>query len=236
MDTLSSSPSSSPIVKPNAQQIYESLRSLIIALDIAPGSRVTENQLADYFQVSRTPVRAALQRLESEGFLSIRAKQGCFIRNIDLLQVSQYYDVRVALENMVLEEVSKLKDMSALKDLARLWNPENLSFGIEVSEELKEAEEGFHRQLATISRNVVLLQYLNDINGHIRSVRRLGFPTTESITDTYDEHYRICQLLLHRDLATAQDEMTNHIRKSQDCASRVTLHQLYGSGRTIRFD
>ena len=223
------------VAKPTAQQIYENLRDLIISLTIAPGSRVTENQLADYFQVSRTPVRAALQRLESEGFLSIKSKQGCFIRNIDLLQISQYYDMRVAVEDLVLSEISRLKDLSALRTLADLWHPELLSFGVTVSEQLKEAEENFHHQLAVISKNTVLLQYLNDINGHIRSVRRLGFPTTESIQDTYGEHYRICQLLLYRDLAQAQDEMNNHIRKSQDCASRVTLHQLYGSGKTILF-
>ncbi|MES2624597.1 MAG: GntR family transcriptional regulator [Pseudomonadota bacterium] len=225
----------SVVNKPTAQQIYENLRELIISLHIAPGSRVTENQLADYFQVSRTPVRAALQRLESEGFLSIKSKQGCFIRNIDLLQISQYYDVRVSIENMVLQEITRLKDLSELRALADLWQPDALNFGVTVSEQLKEAEENFHYQLAVISENSVLLQYLNDINGHIRTVRRLGFPTTESIKDTYGEHYRICQLLLYRDLPAAQDEMANHIRKSQDCASRVTLHQLYGSGKTVLF-
>jgi DNA-binding GntR family transcriptional regulator len=225
----------STVAKPSAQQIYENLRDLITSLTIAPGSRVTENQLADYFQVSRTPVRAALQRLENEGFLSIKSKQGCFIRNIDLVQISQYYDMRVAVETMVMQDICKLKDLSAVRALADLWNPKALNFGVKVSERLKEAEENFHYELAVISKNTVLLQYLNDINGHIRSVRRLGFPTTESIQDTYGEHYRICQLLLYRDLPQAQDEMSNHIRKSQDCASRVTLHQLYGSNKTLLF-
>jgi DNA-binding GntR family transcriptional regulator len=215
--------------KPNAQQIYEGLRELIISLEIAPGSRVTEMQLADYFQVSRTPVRAALQRLENEGFLFVRPKQGCFIRNIDLLEISQFYDLRVALEKMVLEEVCNLKDLSGIEALAELWQPELYSFGITVTDALKEAEEGFHRQLAVLSKNAVLLRYLNEVNGNIRSVRRLGFPDASSITDTYAEHFRVCQLLLKRDLTTAQEEMANHIRKSQDCASRVTLHQIYGS-------
>src|SRR5688500_2470529 len=114
----------SPVAKPTAQQIYESLRDLITSLTIAPGSRVTENQLADYFQVSRTPVRAALQRLENEGILSIKSKQGCVIRNIDLVQISQYYDMRVAVETMVMQDICKLKDLSAVSVLADLWNPE----------------------------------------------------------------------------------------------------------------
>ena len=222
--------------KPNPQEIYSTLREMIIALRVAPGSRVTESQLADYFSVSRTPIRAALQRLESEGFLTIKSKQGCFIRNIDMLEISQYYDVRVALENQALDEISKQTDHGALAELAELWNPEKLHFGLEINDALKEAEENFHLELAKLSRNKVLIQYLMDVNDHIRAMRRLGWPNSKSVTDTYEEHYRICQLLMAGDLAAAQAEMTNHIRKSQDQASRITLHQLYGNRDVISFD
>lgn len=222
--------------KPNPQSIYDTLRNMIVALELIPGSRVTETQLADHFQVSRTPIRAALQKLESEGLLAIKPKQGCFIRNIDMLQISHYYDVRVALENMVLEEVSKLKNWDDLLELASLWNPEALCYGVEITDELKQAEENFHLDLAKISKNTVLQNYVLDVADHIRVVRRLGFPDAKSVTDTYEEHFRICQLLLAKDLNTAQSEMTNHIRKSQDQASRITLHQLYANKKAVVFE
>jgi DNA-binding GntR family transcriptional regulator len=103
--------------KPNAQEIYERLRSMIMSLQLMPGSRITENQLADFFKVSRTPIRGALQRLENDRLLSIKAKQGCYVRNIDMLQISHYYDVRVALENLVLVEINQLRDRSELQSL-----------------------------------------------------------------------------------------------------------------------
>lgn len=222
--------------KPNAQEIYESLRNMIVHFDLTPGSRVTETQLADHFQVSRTPIRAALQRLENEDLLTIKAKQGCFIRNIDMLQISHYYDVRVSLENLVLSEICNLKDQTELRDLADLWHPVKLHFGVDVTNELKSAEENFHLQLAHISRNSVLANYIADISDHIRVVRRLGWPNKKSVTDTYEEHYRICELLLNQDLASAQAEMTNHIRKSQDQANRITLHQIYSNRTALKFD
>jgi DNA-binding GntR family transcriptional regulator len=222
--------------KPNAQEIYETLRSMIVSFDLAPGSRVTETQLADYFQVSRTPVRAALQRLENEDLLTIKAKQGCFIRNIDMLSISHYYDVRVSLENLVLSEISKLKDWGELQELADLWDPKKLHFGITATEALKEAEEAFHVRLARISRNPVLVNYITDINDHIRAVRRLGWPNKKSVTDTYEEHFRICDMLLQRDFEGAKAEMTNHIRKSQDQANRITLHQIYSNRTALKFD
>lgn len=222
--------------KPNAQEICDALRTLIINLEIAPGSRVTETQLADYFSVSRTPVRAALQYLESEGYVTVKPKQGCFIRNIDMIRISQFYDVRVALENSVLQEISALQDMSGLNALASSWHPEQCEYGTDIDDGLKLAEENFHMDLARISRNSVLAHYIADINDQIRVVRRLGWPDSKSVIDTYQEHYRICQLLLAGDTVTAQSEMTNHIRKSQDMASRITLHQIYGKRATLRFE
>ncbi|MDF1763626.1 MAG: GntR family transcriptional regulator [Oleibacter sp.] len=214
--------------KVNAQTIYESLKEMITCFDVRPGSRITETQVSEYFDVSRTPVRAALQRLEVEGFLNIRPKQGCFIRNIDLVTINNYYDVRLELESMVLRLISEGKNDQELIDLSNDWHPEQLNYGLEITDALKAAEEAFHVELSELSGNNVLVNYLRDISDKIRVVRRMGFPDENSVLFTYDDHYRICQLLLHKDLQQAIDEMKNHIRKSQDTANNVSLKQIYG--------
>ena len=82
----------------------------------------------------------------------------------------------------------------------------------------------------------VPLGYLEDINSHIRAVRRLGWPDQVSVADTYEEHFLICQLMLEGRAEDAVAEMINHIRKSQDLASRVTLKQIYSQRRIVRFE
>lgn len=221
--------------KPNSQEIYERLRDMIMSLEVTPASRVTENQIADYFAVSRSPVRAALQKLEKEGLLSIRPKQGCFIRNINMTEISQYYDVRVSLEVMVMAEIIKHGDHDGLRKLAALWNPVLLDDGIEISPNLKKREEAFHLELARLSGNAVLASYVADVNDKIRVVRLLGWPDTKSVTDTFEEHYRICSLLLAGDLHEAQAEMTHHIRKSQEKAQHVTLQQIYNTRNVVNW-
>jgi len=67
-----------------AQTIYDTLRSMILNFEVQPNSRLTENELAGYFNVSRTPIREALQRLANEGLITNRPKQGCFVRSMDL--------------------------------------------------------------------------------------------------------------------------------------------------------
>lgn len=201
---------------------------MIVDFQVRPGTRLTESQVADYFEVSRTPVRAALQRLESDGLLTIKPKLGCFVRNLDIQQISCYYDVRVALENCVIEEIGKLKSLAEIEKLAEEWHPDKCYFGSEVTDELKFAEENFHVKLAQASHNPALVQYINDINDHIRIVRRAGWPDSKSVIDTYKEHFAICSLILDGKIQLAKDEMTNHIRKSQDLANRITLKQIYG--------
>ena len=212
--------------KVTAQQIYQSLRSMILDLELGPGTRFTESQVADYFQVSRTPVREALQRLEVENQIIIRPKQGCFVRSIDLNQIRDYYDVRVAIELLAVEKACEHMSDAALQDLAQQWHPETQYFGSAADDTMKMAEEAFHLALAQGCGNPAVARYLADINDNIRVVRRLGWPDLISIQDTYQEHYDICQLLLARDKEAATTAMLAHIRKSQDQAATITLAQL----------
>lgn len=212
--------------KVTAQQIYQTLRHMILDMALAPGTRFTETQVAEHFQVSRTPVREALQRLEVENQITIRPKQGCFVRAVDLKQIRDYYDVRVAIELLAVERACTHMSDAALQALAAAWNPQHLAFGNAADDTLKQAEEDFHIALAQGSGNPALVRYLADINDHIRVVRRLGWPDFTSIQDTYQEHFDICQLILARDVETARATMLAHIRKSQNQADRITLAQL----------
>ncbi len=92
-----------PRQSPHPRDIYRQLKDMILSFVLYPGARVTENELALRFGVSRTPVREALQRLAAEGYVTIRPKQGCFVTDIDIERINHYYDVRIALELRGLE-------------------------------------------------------------------------------------------------------------------------------------
>lgn len=203
---------------------------MILEAELAPGARVTENELATQFGVSRTPIREALQRLDVEGLLEIRAKQGCFIRSVNMEEIDNYYSVRTALEIMATELACQNMPGEKLMKLAEIWNPEYCTRdAIEIAK-VKNAEENFHVTLAEHSGNPVLADYLRDVNDHIRVVRRLGFLDEKTIEETYKDHYNICQKLLERDGNGARLAMIEHIRKSQVMARNVTLIQLQENG------
>lgn len=207
-------------------QIYQMLRQMIMDFDLFPGTRVTETELAEKFKVSRTPIREALQRLEVEGLISIRAKQGCFIRPVDTETISNYYDVRVAIESMAVELACKNMPREELEELCEFWNPHNCKFDFDYPDQIQVVEEAFHVEIAEGSGNPVLAQFLKDVNDHIRVIRRLGFPDEKSIKETYEEHYEICSMMLANKAKDAKKAIEKHIRKSQGIARSVTLSQL----------
>ncbi len=211
--------------KSAAQLVYDQLKRKIIDFEIYPGTRLTESEIAEDFQVSRTPVRAALQRLETEGQITILPKQGCFVRSVDIETISQYYDVRIMLEASAVELACDHMNDEDLDALQEDWNAERLDDELDM-EDIKAREEAFHIGIAIGSGNPVLATYLRDINNNIRILRRLGFPDRQSVIETCEEHFGICQLIREKNKTQARKAMTKHIRKSQDLARSVTLSQL----------
>lgn len=207
------------------QDIYATLREMILTFELYPGSRVTETELAAYFEVSRTPIREALLKLENEGHLTIRAKQGCFIRQIDIAELSQYYRVRTALEIAAVEDACTHMPTHEVERLLVLWNPTEKPDQI-MSNVMEEQDESFHIALALGGKNEVLVKYLQDINDHIRVIRRVDFDNTDRIRRTYEEHHKILQAILHREVALARNLIKRHIQRSEAFAKTLTLTQL----------
>ncbi|MBC7285646.1 GntR family transcriptional regulator, partial [Hoeflea sp.] len=87
--------------RPQAQQIYETLRERICLLDYAPGASLRERDLAVEFGVSRTPLRGVLQRLESDGLIRSRHGHGTFVTDIDLESLRDVYFLRMKLAELI---------------------------------------------------------------------------------------------------------------------------------------
>ena len=208
------------------RDIYRQLKDMILSFSLYPGARVTENELAVRFGVSRTPVREALQRLSAEGYLTIRPKQGCFVREIDIETINHYYEVRIALEMRALELACVSMPDNQIKKLAAVWDPKQAPQQPPPVETMVARDEGFHMALAGGAGNAVLAGYLKDVNEHIHIVRRLDFTEATRVDHTYAEHHEILQRLLERDVDAAKTLLLRHIRKSADVAKAITLTQL----------
>ena len=89
----------SPIESTNlSDAVYGQLRQLIIEQSFTPGQRLDLGELEDSLQVSRTPLKTALKRLEMEGLVDIQARRGTFIAQIDADKLEENYKIRSSFE------------------------------------------------------------------------------------------------------------------------------------------
>ena len=209
-----------------ATDIYRQIKEMVLSFALYPGTRVTEHALAERFGVSRTPIREALQRLASEGYVTIQPKLGCFVRDLDIDEINHYYEVRIGLEMQALELACAAMPDDALRALAKLWHPSHTPAQLPRTEAMITRDEGFHLTLAQGTGNAVLARYLADVNDHIHIVRRLDFTDYARVEQTYVEHHAVAMRLLARDLAGAREILTGHIRRSAEVAKAITLTQL----------
>ena len=88
------------------QQTYDYVRSQIINLGFKPGEFITDAQIAEKLTISRTPVREAFQRLEKEGLLVNEARKGWRVYMLDLEDINEIFDLKIAIECMLVKKAA----------------------------------------------------------------------------------------------------------------------------------
>ncbi|MGY4641821.1 GntR family transcriptional regulator [Pseudomonas sp. TE24901] len=210
-----------------AEQVYTQLKADIFDFRLLPGDRFSEGDVAGRMDVSRTPVRQALYRLEKEGYVEVYFRSGWQVKAFDFAYFEELYDVRIVLELAAVSRLCRMEasDNSVLNALKGIWlvaEDERLQDPQEVSA----LDERFHCALveATGNREMARMHYA--ITEQIRIIRRLDFTQAERIAATYQEHAHILEAILQRRSDVAQQLLTRHIELSKQAVREITLHRL----------
>jgi len=190
--------------------VYRTLRNELLLGQLGYG-RLVEEDLAKRFATSRTPVREALRRLEGDGHVEKRPSMGLVPSPPRLQKMRELYEVRIAIEEMVVRRAATLAAQEPLQALARQWDrmrvPKDLPSFVHT-------DEGFHVGLAEASEHSVARALLRDINDRIRVLRIYDFTTVERIETTIREHGLIVGALLERDAEGAVRLLHENIERS----------------------
>ncbi|MGV7211633.1 GntR family transcriptional regulator [Oxalobacteraceae bacterium A2-2] len=221
-----------PTANALAEQVYARLKSDIFDFRMLPGDRFTETAMAELYEVSRTPLRDALYRLQREGFLEVEFRRGWQVRNLDFAYFDNLYDLRIVLETAALERICQLDDTTAaLQALVAVWLvPESgrESDGRRVAE----LDEQFHTGLVRAAGNAEMTRVHVDLTEKIRIIRRLDFTQGKRVDATYQEHAKLLKLLLRRKSTEAAMLLRSHIQESKLEVRKITLHKLHEAQQT----
>jgi DNA-binding GntR family transcriptional regulator len=199
----------------SAEQIYEHIKTMAMTFTIRPGERVNEVELARSLNVSRTPLREALNRLMVEGFLTRAHNRGFIGRPLDAKQVFDLYELRRALEASIVAIACERATDDELAELERFVKsskdrPEDAN-----ASSLLALDEQFHERVARLTRNEEMVRAVKSINARIHYFRWIDMQNGRR-RYTQQEHMRIVKALKARDVPTAANLIEGHISRRLD--------------------
>lgn len=215
-----------------AERAYAQIKQLIFDFILLPGDRFSESELANQVQVSRTPLRQALQRLQREGFLLVFPKSGWQVAPLDFETFDQLYDLRVLIETHAVAKLCEQVERPVLEELADVWlvKPQDRATAFVTVDRLDEA---FHSALVRAVGNAEMTKVHEDITERIRIIRRLDFTKPARVEATYDEHARILRAITRRRQDEAQRMLRAHVEQSKLEVRHITLDMLYQARQRI---
>lgn len=201
-----------------AERVYQDLRDELLFGQIPLGDRLIEEHLAERYECSRTPVREALHRLQADGHVVKHPMGGITPQPPQATQLSELYELRIVLEDLIVRRAAKSGDMMQVADLRASWV--GLS---ELSQErlaklstpdFVYADEAFHEGLASAAGNATAARYLRDYNERIRILRVHDFTTDDRIEATIAEHIELADAVMAGEGDAASALMRVHIDRS----------------------
>lgn len=197
----------------DAQHIRDAIRDAIVERRLAPGTKLSENDVGGLFNVSRTLVRAALQALSYEGLVNVEKNRGAFVAHPSIAEAQQIFATRRLLEPVILREAARHIGKSEVKRLRLLLaDEERLTHERGASARRAEikASGDVHLAIAEMSGNAILKRFMDELIARSSLVIALYGRSVVSSCG-HSEHQQIVDALERNDIETACALMLEHI-------------------------
>lgn len=206
---------------------YARLKQAILSGEIPEGENLVESALAERFEVSRTPVREALTRLEHDGLVE-RRDRGLEVRSRSPEEILDIYETRIVLEVKAAAVACERRTDFDLLRLQRL---------IERGEALRDAEDvdpdtlaehnrEFHGAIWSASRNESLIDLLERLNLHLMRYPRTTLAANGRWADAINEHRELIDAITARDSERAAETAARHFVAARDIRLRLWQEEL----------
>lgn len=211
-----------PIETPNlSESVYEILRRLIINGDFEPGQRLHLTELENSLQVSRTPLKTALKRLELEGMVTIHARRGTFIAETNLSKLEENYKIRSSFELYValcLFKYLKPEDYAFIDSIRQQMNALVDSCGNNwqsIVSDYINLDRQFHERLVEVGGPPRMLDMFKQLNVHMQMVSIVPHYGARDFQAMHFEHEQIFASIADRSPERLNATLLNHLESAR---------------------
>jgi DNA-binding GntR family transcriptional regulator len=197
-------------------RVYRALLDAISEGSLAPGQRVTQEEIAEQLAVSRQPVLQALRLLKKDGFVHDAPGRGILVAPLDMQWMGKVYEVRGALDALAARLAAARRHSI---DAALLINGRNVASGTDIKAMI-DADLAFHHAIYEASGNPLITQIAEQHWCHLRRVMGAVLQSTTQREAVWDEHAAIATAIAAGDADAAARLIEQH---SQHASSKLAL-------------
>ena len=211
-----------------SENVFRRIQSAIIKGEIAPGSKISEPELARTYGISRGPLREAIHRLEGQRLLVRIPHVGARVVSLSHAELIELYEIRESLEGMACRLAAERMTAEEIDDLRRVLDTHerDSAFQAGVGYYQQEGDFDFHYRIIQGSGNKTLTQMLcGDLYQLVRMYRIQFSATPNRPRQAFAEHHRILDAIADRDGELAELLMRRHIGASKRNIERHYLDQ-----------
>lgn len=197
---------------PASALVYDEVRNRIISLTLPPETTLVRAELADSFNVSQSPVREAIMRLEQDGLVVSYPQSRTVVTKIDVARIREEHFLRVAAECEVVRQLAEAKDSAAVVKAKGIVKMQEALVGdIEQIDLFKQLDETFHAALFNGVNQSNLHLQITARSGHLARVRTLDLPRGGKMVSVLEGHKAIIAAIQSGDGNAASMEMRKHL-------------------------
>lgn len=215
---------SGPNAVPARERVYEHIKSAILSGHVHPGEKLTEERLAKKIGVSRTPVREALHKLESEGLIKTRRTRGFIVSRDSREEVEELFELRSILEGYTLRLIASTISDETLNQLDQFIR--NAEEGLKKRKigEVFNWNTRFHDVLhELIAHKSRLYRLIVNIRKYVLRYRKDTLQYPDGGRRSVEGHKKIIMALRLRDPDLCERIMWEHIREAKEDALQTLL-------------
>ena len=198
-----------------ADEVYEQLVAAIMDREIGPDDNLVQEKLAADMQISRTPVREALMRLEQEGVLEV-SKRGSFrLYRMDDQEVRELYQSRAAVEGQCARILAVRRNADEIAELRRIVEREE-NIRDDNARTYFEANRNIHRAFVEMAQNRFLLEMFQMIWGKAMAFHLFAAIENVDLAQSLGDHMALVDVIESGDKTEALEVFTRHIQDGFD--------------------
>lgn len=193
--------------------VYEELKRSIMSMKLKPGQTMSTQEMATKLNVSRTPVREAFLRLQSEGLVEMIPQRETVVSRIDLQRVDQEKFIRESLEIGTINEFLDKKRKVDIQRMSKLIQIQKQCDEAKDYVGFLEADDQFHRVLFDVTAQQMAWATITERNGHYNRLRILYVQEEAVIESSVQQHAEIVSLLERGEENRIREALASHIQR-----------------------